>query len=574
MANSIVISLKARSAAFSRSMQRASKRLSSFGKGIGRIGAKVAKFGAIAGGAAAVGVAYLGKRSIDAMDATGKLADRLGVSTEAITSLRHAAELSGVSAGTLDKSLEVLTRRLGEAKQGLGQAKNGLDSIGLSAKSLESMNTQEQMLAIADGISQLPTQAQRAAAAYQLFGRQGQQMLNMLQGGKGNLSAMMAEAEELGLTFNRLDASYAERINDSMQRLKGVVGGAWRSALVSVLPPITAIMEKLVMWGKSIMPWLGATVSTIIGGIQQTWGILKTYMGTIFEAIGNILASFGISFSGTGDIVGSVVDTLVGFLKWLATQSIKVITMIEIGFTSWKQIAELSMVAIVYSIVWLGNTIVHWIGTVIPDLLSWFGRNWKELFTDMASLVATIFKNMWKNIKSFFSNLWKALKGEKTKWEFTSLTAGFEATLSEMPKIAERKLGETEKQLKSRMSNLGKSLSDEYEKKVSERLAKLDDNTKKPKKVGKELAKKQKEILKKNTPAIAEIKKDATQQHSPANTSMSKGPGEFKVIQSSRMILQPSRKENKAADATQKTAKNTGELVSLMRDKELGVAFV
>jgi hypothetical protein len=572
MANSIVISLKARSAAFNRSMQRASKRLSNFGKGVARISGKVAKFGMLAGAAAAGGMAFFGKRSIDMMDAVGKMSDELGIATKALTGLEHAAQINGASLDILHKGLGIFVRRMGEAKMGVGEARKGLELLGLSADSLSKMPLEKQMLEISEAISKLPTQSDRAAAAFMMFGRQGVSMLNMLQQGKGTLQGLMTEAEELGLTFNRLDASYAERINDSMTRLKSVVGGAFRGAMVSILPPLTAIMEKLVTWGKSIMPWLGATTSKIMGGMSQVFGIFKTYFSVVFNAIINVLSSFGVSFGSTGDVISSVIDGIVGFLKWLAVQSIKVITMLEVGFTNWKTVAELAAVAVTHSIVWLGNTIVHWIGTVIPDLLSWFGRNWKDIFVDMANLVATIFKNMWKNIKSFFSNLWKALKGEKTDWKFTALTDGFEATLTEMPKIAERKLGETEKALKNRMASLGKQLSSEYEQKVSKRLAKLEDNTKKPQQVNNKLAEKQKEIAKKKLPSLDNKQLETSKLAS--GSSMNTGPGEFKVMQSRRLILQPSNKENKTADAAKKTAKNTAELVSLMREKGQSVAFV
>src|SRR5688500_5573004 len=51
--------------------------------------------GMLAGGAVVAGIAAMGKRAIDSADSLGKLSQKLGVSTEDLSKLGHAATLSG-----------------------------------------------------------------------------------------------------------------------------------------------------------------------------------------------------------------------------------------------------------------------------------------------------------------------------------------------------------------------------------------------------------------------------------------------------------------------------------------------
>ena len=86
----------------------------------------------------------------------------------------------------------------------------------------------------------------------------------------------------------------------------------------------------------------------------------------------------------------------------------------------------------------------YFFGSAIPEYLSWFGRNWKAVFTDWFNFTVNIYKNLWTNIKGFFVNVWASLKGDKADWKWTALTEGFEATMEELPKIAKRHASDLE----------------------------------------------------------------------------------------------------------------------------------
>ena len=83
---------------------------------LSRATAGAAAFAAAAG----AGMFALTRSTAQAGDNIAKLSDRLGVSTDFLQEVRHAANLSGVDMAVLDSSLVAFTKRLGEARAGSG----------------------------------------------------------------------------------------------------------------------------------------------------------------------------------------------------------------------------------------------------------------------------------------------------------------------------------------------------------------------------------------------------------------------------------------------------------------------
>ena len=118
-------------------LDKTKKGFSSVTSGLKRVAGSVLNMKtAIVGAIGAGGFGALIKSSINAGDELAKTADKLGVTTQALAGLRHAAELTGVSTGTMDMAMQRFTRRAAEAAKGTGEAKGALQELGLDAESL------------------------------------------------------------------------------------------------------------------------------------------------------------------------------------------------------------------------------------------------------------------------------------------------------------------------------------------------------------------------------------------------------------------------------------------------------
>jgi len=200
-------------------------------------------FGTLTGIGGAAGLGLMIKRQFTAIDATAKLSDQLGVTTERLQGLRHAAELTGAGANTLDAGLATMAKRLGEAARGSGAAKPALDELGLSAQALVAMSPDKAFYRIAGALEKIEDPARRNAIAANLFSKANMKLLNTLALGEQGLADMQREAEQLGIAFNRVDAAKIEAANDAILRLKQAAGGLAAEAAIGLAPYIEKLAE-------------------------------------------------------------------------------------------------------------------------------------------------------------------------------------------------------------------------------------------------------------------------------------------------------------------------------------------
>lgn len=203
-----------------------------------------------AGIAALVGVGGFGaliKSSLDSVDALAKTSDRLGITTEALAGLQHAANQTGVSNESLNMGLQRMTRRLGQvAATGKGEAKVALDQLGISIDQLKGRRPEQQFALIAEKLKEVEDQGQKVFITQKLFDSEGVKLLNTLNLGASGLQSMMKDAEQLGLAISRVDAAKIEAANDSLDRVQKQFKGVSNLLTVEVSPFIAAFGDEFV----------------------------------------------------------------------------------------------------------------------------------------------------------------------------------------------------------------------------------------------------------------------------------------------------------------------------------------
>jgi hypothetical protein len=227
-----------------RAFDKTSKALSTATAGLRKVGGAVlsAKT-AIVGLVGAAGFGALIKQGLAAGDSLAKTADKIGVTTEALAGMRHAAELTGVSTETMDMALQRFTRRASEAAIGTGEAKGALQELGINAKELVKLPLDKQMEVVADAMGGLGTQADRVRIAMKLFDSEGVALVNTLGGGSAALREMIDEAETLGITLDRVETAQIEAANDAFTRAKGVITGLVNDITVNLAPVLKVLAD-------------------------------------------------------------------------------------------------------------------------------------------------------------------------------------------------------------------------------------------------------------------------------------------------------------------------------------------
>lgn len=286
--------------------------------GLGRIAGKALALGAALGGVAGIGgIGLLVKNQFETIDALAKTSDKLGITTEALAGLRHAAELTGAGTKTLDTGLQRMVRRLSDAAQGTGPAVKALDELGLSAQGLAKLAPEQQFGAIADAMGGLQSEADKVRLTFALFDSEGVALKNTLAAGSAGLAEMARETFSFGLALNRVDAAKIETANDAIFRAKGVFVGLAQTIAVNLAPVIESIATRITDSADQFIRFGRKASAVIIALVNlfERWG--STLVRTI-AVLGTVkLAMLSISLAQKAIAVGqALVLSLGGPAGW------------------------------------------------------------------------------------------------------------------------------------------------------------------------------------------------------------------------------------------------------------------
>ncbi len=185
------------------------------------------------------------RETMDAIDATSKLARELDTPTESLGTLNRAASYAGLSSSDLENSLRILNRTIGDGIDGNQKIRDTFDRLGLSLTDIAEMDADQRILTIGDAIRGLGSSAERASALSDLFGKSGMKMSELVMGSAESLRQAADEAKNLGIAINDIDARQVEAANDAITRTGGTLQGIGNTFAIRVSPYIEAIANKL-----------------------------------------------------------------------------------------------------------------------------------------------------------------------------------------------------------------------------------------------------------------------------------------------------------------------------------------
>lgn len=380
-----------------------------------------------------------------------KMSKRTGASVEALSALQHAAGRTGVEFSAVEGALKHLVSRRIDPSQ------------------FEEM---------AKAVAEIEDPIQRAQAAQRAFGESGQALLPML----GSMELLTQEARDLGLVMSGESATSARRLSDMFANLWAtiqaglrVIGDVVAAVITPVMGPLQAIATFAVNAFKTMAAGGQERVDAVTGYIGAAWqraydfaapliGAYKVAAIDAFTAVSDVVGPVFTNIQNTVSGAWQVVSDATGqAMGWLQDTVLTALQAVSFGWQNWRTVLNTAVVGGELAVVRFANQTVHFFSEVLPTWLSWFGDNWRDVFTDIANITATIAGNIWENLKE----LWDAIKGlfsgEGFSFEWTPLTEGFESAIKELPKIAEREMGPLEASLQAELDGLGAKLKTEWQ---------------------------------------------------------------------------------------------------------------
>lgn len=241
MASSVTIDFNANLARFSSSIDKATNDLNKFQTNAQRMAGNVKSiFAGLGVGLGVAGLSNLVSQSINFADEMGKAAQKVGTTTEALSGLKYAADLSDVSFEQLQTGMAKLAKSADDAAGGSKSAAEAFAKLRIDPTQFD--DTSDLFTEVAEQLSKLPDGAQKTALAMDLLGKSGAQLIPLLNGGADGLAEMRSEAERLGIVIDGKTAAAAEQFNDNMTRLSASLTGFMQqvgNALIPILADIS-----------------------------------------------------------------------------------------------------------------------------------------------------------------------------------------------------------------------------------------------------------------------------------------------------------------------------------------------
>jgi hypothetical protein len=250
-------------------------------------------------GAAAASFA-LTKSAASAIDEVGKFAGQIGVSTEALSTYQHVAEISGVTNTELTKGWRNMSRVIAETAGGMTEAEDEFAALNIDAKELLELAPDKQFEAIAVAMNNVSNASEQTAIAMKLFGGRASSLLQIIKQGEDGLRAMKEEAEAFGLVISSEAAAGAAELNDSMVRVTGSLKGVRNEFAEQLFPVFATGFNKL---SEIIARNRGNIVSFVSSAISRFSEFVETWVtgvGVIADAGSNfeiVMLNIRIAFN-------------------------------------------------------------------------------------------------------------------------------------------------------------------------------------------------------------------------------------------------------------------------------------
>ncbi|MDP2358020.1 MAG: hypothetical protein Q8M31_18415 [Beijerinckiaceae bacterium] len=267
---SLHVDLGLNSAQFHTGIGKAQSALSGFSRHAGKIGAAIGVALAAIPAALAMGI----KGAANAADEMGKAAQKVGIGTEALSGIKHAADLAGVGFNDLQTGLVRLSKAISEAlEKPTSDAGRAFASMGISLRDASGniKSTDVILSEMAGKFAGYQDGANKTALAVQLLGRAGANLIPLLNGGSAGMASAAEEAQKLGLIISRDTSRAAEDFNDNISRLQSFISGGFLQILAQIAPIMATMSSSFIDGAKdsNLFERAGQRLAEMLDGLAR-----------------------------------------------------------------------------------------------------------------------------------------------------------------------------------------------------------------------------------------------------------------------------------------------------------------
>ena len=405
----LTANLVANTMRFTRPLNQAQQEIDSFNSRVEKTQKRlesVSKAGRVAGLAFGALTAALGvgaRKAADYGDKIDKMAIRTGLGREQLQELQHVANTTGVNFDSLTRATIRLGQNLLDAEGKTGGTASIIERLGIQIRdSSGNVRDMDDLFGeTIEALSRMDNEVERNTAALRLLGRQGQELIPILDAGGAEVDRLRREARELGLVMGETAIRDLSDFNTEMSVTTQRVGAAGREVVMMFLPALRVVLD----WVNRGVDWFRNLSTEQMNNIKRWVSLAAVILG--------LVAVFGILTKAIVFVIGifKTIGTVYLFIKGIITTVGAVLGGISASALLWFGLIAVA-VGLLY-LAWRNN----WFG--IRDTLT---QVWEQHIKPILDLViefgAKTLSTAWNWLVQAVGDFWIWLKDTAWPWLF------------------------------------------------------------------------------------------------------------------------------------------------------------
>lgn len=248
---------------------------------------------------AGAGFAALVNKTAEAGDRIDKMSQRLGLTKQGFQELDFVLDQNGVSIDSLGMGMKSLSQQLYGLQTGTKTSSELFKELGLDA-SVAALSQEEAFKKVVSAFQGMEEGARKATLAQKVFGRNGQEMLPMLNQSKGSIEELTEKYNKLGASMSDQAIQNSVKFKDTLASLKFGIKGMFQSfsspALGMFTNGIQWLIDKIPIFKKFVLD----AFDSIKKAIEDNSEKFNSIKSTLTNIKNGILGTFGSDGEGGG----------------------------------------------------------------------------------------------------------------------------------------------------------------------------------------------------------------------------------------------------------------------------------
>jgi hypothetical protein len=177
------------------------------------------------------------------------------MSVEWLSAMQYAVGQLGGEFDGFDTGVKKMQNTIADAERGVQPAVDAIERLGLSVQQVAALSPEQQFMTIGDALSRIKDPAARAAAAVDIFGRAGTNMLPVFSEGAAGVEKFMQRARELGVVMSSQMAKDAGDLHHQMEEVWAVVKSAGNAVAEALVPTLKELGDWISRNVQAFRAW-------------------------------------------------------------------------------------------------------------------------------------------------------------------------------------------------------------------------------------------------------------------------------------------------------------------------------